>query len=64
MSKLATVNEIKRRRELASMIVETMQDNHCSLLEAYVSLQRLVSDDYTLALAKAKIQQLNEGEEA
>lgn len=54
---------IRHRKQLASMIVETMKNEGCSLLEAYVTLQALVSDEYTLAIAKDKINKLN-GEQA
>lgn len=59
MSKHNPLTTIRHRKQLASMIVDTMKNEECSLLEAYVTLQALVSDEATLAIAKKKIEQLN-----
>lgn len=49
----------RHQKALAEMIVDTMKNENLSLLEAYITVQRMVTSDEVIALAKERIAKLN-----
>lgn len=49
----------RHQKVLSDMIVDTMRNESCSLLEAYVKLQNLVSSEEVVSRAKKKIMYIN-----
>lgn len=49
----------RHQKALAAMIVDTMRNEDKSLLEAYITVQRMVTSDEVIALAKAEVAKRN-----
>lgn len=59
MSHNNPITVTRHKKVLAEMIVDTMRNENKSLLEAYITVQRLVTDDSVIEQAKALIASIN-----
>jgi len=48
----------RHRKELSDMIIDIMQDENVSLLQAYVKLAGMVTSDEVINLTKDKIKEM------